>query len=354
MGMLSEKLRKIYDAAGAEALFLECDFLRSYVTDFYSTDGYVLVTEDTCTLVADPRYSEAAKKKLKNSRIGIVEGGYKEALELARPYHTLGIPYPFTSVAALRKYEEEGHFTVDCMPAFQTYMLVKEPWEIGRIQKACAIAEDAFNELLGDIKEGMTESDVAALLEYYMRAYGASGTSFETICAFGANASMPHYETGTKELKFGDPVLIDFGCKFGGYCSDITRTFLFGDDKRHEEFKKMHAVVLFAHEIAKERIVAGMTGKEADAVARNYLRSKGLAGNFTHSLGHGIGIRIHEAPYLSPRSEDILEDGMVFSVEPGVYIPGEMGIRIEDTVQMKGGKVCSFMGNTSRKALIIL
>ena len=352
--MLSEKLRKIYDMAGAEALFLESDFLRRYLTGFYSTDGYVLVTEDACTLVVDPRYSEAAKKKLKNSRISVVEGGYQEAMALLKPYHTLGIPYPFTSVAALRKYEEEGHFTVDCMPALKASMLIKEGWELERIQKACEIAESAFNELLGDISEGMTESDVAALLEYYMRAYGASGTSFETICAFGSNASMPHYETGTRELKFGDPVLIDFGCKYEGYCSDITRTFLFGDDKRHEEFKKLHAVVLLAHEMAKERILAGMTGKEADAIARNYLKSKGLGEEFTHSLGHGVGLRIHEAPYLSPRSEEILEEGMVFSIEPGVYIPGEMGIRIEDTVQMKGGRIQSFMGTTSRKALIIL
>ncbi len=354
MSMLSEKLQKIYDAAGADALFLESDFLRRYLTDFYSTDGFVLVTAEVCTLVADPRYFEAAKKKFKNSRIRVEEGGIKEALSLAEPYHTLGVPYPFTSVSSLRRYEEAGHSTVDCMPAFRSAMLVKEAWEIDRIARASEIAEDAFNELLGDIKEGMTETDVAAILEYYMRAYGASGTSFDTICAFGENASMPHYETGARKLKFGDPVLIDFGCKYAGYCSDITRTFLFGDDKCHEEFKKIHAIVLLAHELAKERIGAGMTGRQADAIARGYLESKGLGGMFTHSLGHGVGLQIHEAPNLSPRSEDVLEDGMVFSIEPGVYIPGVLGVRIEDTVRLADGKVRSFMESTSRKALIIL
>ncbi len=352
--MLPDKVQKIYQQAGADALFLECDFLRKYLTDFYSTDGYVLVTENLCTLVADPRYYEAARRKFRNSRIRVVEGGYKEAMEFAAPYHKLGIPYPFVSAAALRKYEEAGHETLDCMPALASFMVVKDAGELSRIQKACEIAEDAFNALLGQIREGMTETDVAALLEYYMRSLGASGTSFDTICAFGANASMPHYETGTTKLRFGDPVLIDFGCKFEGYCSDITRSFLFGDDKRHDEFKKLHSIVLLAHELAKERIASGMTGKEADAVARNYFRSKGIDDKFTHSLGHGVGLRIHEAPYLSPKGEEVLQDGMVFSIEPGLYIPGEIGIRIEDTVTLSGGRVTSLMKKTSRKALIIL
>ena len=157
----------------------------------------------------------------------------------------------------------------------------------------------------------------------------------------------------TRKLRFGDPILIDYGCKYEGYCSDCTRTFLFGDDGKHEEFKKIHAAVLAAHELVKERVTAGMTGREADAVARDHLREKGLAEYFTHSLGHGVGLQIHEYPVLSPRGEERLENGMVFSDEPGVYLAGKLGVRIEDTVCLKDGRVVSFMSKTDRKALIL-
>ncbi len=351
--MLSEKLRKIYAETGAEALFLETDFLRRYLTDFYSTDGYVVVTEEECVLFADPRYFEAAARKFSESDIRVEAGALPEALDFVKPYHVLGIPYPFTAVSSLRRYEEEGHETRDCMPALRAAMLVKSEEELSRIARACEIAEDAFLALLPELKEGMTESEAAALLEYHMRRLGASGVSFETICAFGENGSMPHYETGARKLSFGDPVLIDFGCKYEGYCSDITRTFLFGDDGGHEDFKLLHAKVLYAHELVKECLVAGMTGKRADSIAREYFRGKGLAEYFTHSLGHGVGLQIHESPTLSPRSQDILTEGMVFSDEPGLYFEGKMGIRIEDTVTIKDGRVVSFMKKTDRRCIIL-
>lgn len=351
--MLAENLKKIYQKSGADALYLETDFLRRYVTGFYSTDGYVILDGQSCRFVADLRYFEAAEKALAGSGIEVIEGSYPKALELIQPYKTLGVPYPFIDLARAKALQEKGHALVDCMPALKEAMLVKSPRELAMIQTACGIAEDAFLQLLPEIKEGMTETDVAALLEYQMRALGASGTSFDTICAFGANGSVPHHETGMTKLKFGDPVLIDFGCKVGGYCSDITRTFLFGDDGKHETFKAYYAEVWNAHELVKEKLVAGMTGREGDAIARESLRSAGLDGYFTHSLGHGVGLQIHEYPTLSPRSEDVLQDGMVFSDEPGVYLPGGFGIRIEDTVCMDGGRVRSFMNKTEHKLVVI-
>jgi Xaa-Pro aminopeptidase len=214
------------------------------------------------------------------------------------------------------------------------------------------IAEDAFIELLPEIKEGMTEMEVAALLEYKMRRLGAQEIAFDTIVAFGAHASVPHYETGLTKLKFGDEILIDFGCKVNGYCSDITRTFLFGDDGKHEDFKKAYACVLAAHNLAKEKIVVGVTGKEADAIARNYLIEQGYGDLFTHSLGHGVGLNIHEAPSISPKGDTVLENGMVFSIEPGVYLEGEFGIRIEDTVTLENGK-CKSLMNEGKDPIII-
>lgn len=351
--MIAEKLRKIYEDSGADALFIEQDFLRRYLTGFYSTDGYAVLNGERCVFVADLRYFEAAQKALAGSGIETAEGSYKEAVALLDGAKTVGIPFPFANVTRYTALKEAGFEPVDCMPAFRNAMLVKTEEELSLIQRACTIAEDAFLKLLPEIKEGMTESEVAAMLEYGMRGLGASGTSFETIVAFGENGSVPHHETGLRKLKFGDPVLIDFGCKVEGYCSDITRTFLFGDDGKHEKFKRVYAAVLGAHELVKERLTAGMTGREADEIARGYLREKGLGKYFTHSLGHGIGLQIHEYPVLSPRGDEVLKDGMVFSDEPGVYLAGELGIRIEDSVTLKNGKVVSFMNKTERNLVIL-
>ncbi len=348
-----DKLRKIYAECGADALFLEQDFIRRYLTGFYSTDGYAVLTREGLSLVVDSRYYEAAEKALKGSAVRLHEGLYQQAEALLDGAKTVGVPYPFVYLSRAETLKKSGFTLVDCMPALKTAMEVKTSEELAFIQKACEIAEDAFLALLPELKEGMRETEVAALLEYKMRSFGASGVSFETIVAFGANGSVPHHETGNTKLKFGDAVLIDFGCKYGGYCSDCTRTFLFGDDKKHEEFKKIYAEVLTAHELVKERTHAGMTGREADEIARGYLREKGLDKYFTHSLGHGVGLQIHEYPVLAPRSEEVLSDGMVFSDEPGVYLAGETGIRIEDTVSLTNEKVQSFMKKTERNLLIL-
>jgi len=353
MDMLSLKLRRILEESGAEALFLEQDFLRRYLTGFSSSDGFVVLDKNACTLVVDSRYFEAAQKALAESGIALAEGGFQKAVGLLNGVRTVGIAYPFTDAARYFELKKKGFDLSDCMPALQNAMALKTEEELGYIGKACEIAENALLSILPELKEGMTETDAAALLEYRMRTFGASGTSFDTIVAFGENGSVPHHETGMRKLKFGDPVLIDFGCKVGGYCSDCTRTFLFGDDKKHGEFKRVYGEVLEAHELVKKKLVSGMTGREADAIARDYLNGKGLGKYFTHSLGHGIGLQIHEYPYLSPKGETKLVDGMVFSDEPGVYLAGELGIRIEDSVTLKNGKVVSFMNKTERNLLIL-
>ena len=348
-----QKLQRIFAQTGADALFLEQDFLRRYITGFYSTDGYVVYDGKTCTLVADLRYFEAAGEALKDSAIRVVEGSFDRALSLVAGCKTLGVPYPFVSRAACARLEERGFALTDCMPALREAMKVKSAFELDCIARACDMAEEGLLHTLPRIKEGMTERELAAVLEYEMRMQGADGTAFETIVAFGKGASVPHHETGDTKLKFGDVVLIDFGCKTQGYCSDCTRTFLFGDDGRHEAFKKTYAAVLEAHERVKETLVSGMTGREADAIARDLFAAKGLDQYFTHSLGHGIGLQIHEYPVLAPRGEEVLTDGMVFSDEPGLYFAGEYGIRIEDSICLENGKVRSFMNKTAHGLLIL-
>ena len=348
-----QKLQRIFAQTGADALFLEQDFLRRYITGFYSTDGYVVYDGKTCTFVADLRYVEAASEALKDCAIRVVEGSFDRALSLVAGCKTLGVPYPFVSRAACARLEERGFALTDCMPALREAMKVKSAFELDCIARACDMAEEGLLHTLPRIKEGMTERELAAVLEYEMRMQGADGTSFETIVAFGKGSSVPHHETGDTKLKFGDVVLIDFGCKTQGYCSDCTRTFLFGDDGRHEAFKKTYAAVLEAHERVKETLVSGMTGREADAIARDLFAAKGLDKYFTHSLGHGIGLQIHEYPVLAPRGEEVLTDGMVFSDEPGLYFAGEYGIRIEDSICLENGKVRSFMNKTAHGLLIL-
>lgn len=352
--MVETNGKKLFSEVDADAVFTTCEYLKRYITGFLTEGGYVLVDGKGTTLVTDFRYKEAAEKRFQGTDVTVVMGDRTtEPVEMLKRYKKVAIPFEETSYSEYLKLKESGAELVDCTAQFKKLMAVKALWEMEKISKACSIAEEGFLKLLPEIKEGMTETEVAALLEYNMRALGAYSTSFDTIVAFGAHAAVPHHETGERKLKFGDEILIDFGCKVDGYCSDITRTFLFGDDKKHDEFKKAYRAVLEAHEAVKAELKAGMTGKQADAIARDLLEKYGYAKYFTHSLGHGIGLNIHEFPSLSTRSETRLENGMVFSDEPGVYLAGEFGIRIEDTVTLENGKVKSFMNKTDRNLIIL-
>ena len=337
----------------AEALFVTCEYLMQYVTGFGPENGAVLVDKDGVTLFTDSRYIEAAEKLFAGTEVTPVLWGGRKVSDILQNYKIVAVSFDETSHSDFLRLEKIGVKLVEADSTLFPLMITKNDWELSCIEKACEIAEDAFNELLPEIKEGMTETEVAALLEYKMRKLGAQGPSFPTIVAFGPHAAVPHHETGNTKLQFGDEILIDFGCKVNGYCSDITRTFLFGDDGKHEEFKKAYQAVLTAHELVKEKLVSGMTGVEADAIARDYLKACGYGELFTHSLGHGVGLNIHERPSLSIKGEQALCDGMVFSDEPGVYKVGEYGIRIEDTVTLQNGKVKSFMSKTDRNLIIL-
>lgn len=345
--------KKALRLSGCEALYVSREYLLKYFTGLDPENGCAIVDKTGTTLYTDMRYMEAAEKLLKGSEVTPVLYKQSEVLERLASYEKVGVSFKDTSHVEYLALEKAGVRMENADDAFKAAMSVKTENELVAIEKACEIAEEALLQILPTIKEGQTEAEVAALLEYTMKRLGAKKASFDTIVAFGAHAAVPHHETGNTQLKFGDEILIDFGCVVDGYCSDITRTFLFGDDGKHEAFKKAYEAVLTAHELVKEKLVSGMTGKEADAIARDYLESQGYGKYFTHSLGHGIGLNVHEYPVLSPRGEKPLEDGMVFSDEPGVYVAGEYGIRIEDTVTLQDGKVKSFMSKTDRKLVIL-
>ena len=337
----------------ADGMLTEAADLRAYLTGFESSFGFVYTDAQESLFFTDPRYAEGAKEALKHEFIGVMVAKNADSVFdyiKSKKVKKLAVPLERLTHPEYEKLRRKFKLT-DSTPVFREAMSVKSEEELDKIAKACEIAERAYGMLLAELKEGMTENETAGYLEYLMRKCGAQDRSFETIAAFGRNSSVPHHAPDDTRLKSGMPVLLDFGCKVGGYCSDITRTLWFGG-KPDKEFADVYGSVLKAHELAKEQIHAGMKGKDADAIARNYLQSRELDKFFTHSLGHGIGINIHEYPTLSPKGEGVLKDGMVFSIEPGVYFEGKFGIRIEDSVWLENGKVVSFM--KSDKNLLVL
>ena len=337
-------------------MLTESSDLRAYLTGFPSSFGFVYTDAQESTFFTDPRYAEGAKNALKDTFIGVeIAKDFDIVLDYVKSkrLRNLAVPFERTTMPQQEKLKSYRFKLVDSMPAFVGAMAVKTEEELSCIQRACEIAEQAYVALLGELKEGITENETAALLEYLMRKFGAEDRSFETIAAFGKNSSVPHHASDGTKLVCGMPVLLDFGCRYRGYCSDMTRTVLFGKGNgQYDEFLEIYGCVYDAHMLAAEKITAGVTGKEADSIAREFLRTKGLDKFFTHSLGHGIGINIHEYPTLGPSGKGVLKDGMVFSIEPGAYFEGKFGIRIEDSVYLTGGKVKSLM--KSDKKLTVL
>lgn len=321
---------------------------RLYLTGFFATDGYVVVSDGKKFLFVDPRYFYAAQKALKNSDVTVVKGFKNEAFEFLKSTgkKDLYIDYTKTSISEAEEYGELGFSLKDCSKDMVASMKIKSDEELENIKKACAIAEASLKCVLPLIKEGISELELAAALEAEFKKHGASNPSFETIVAFGKNAAVPHHETGSTKLKNNECVLIDFGCLYKGYCSDMTRTFFYG--KPDKQFKKAYEAVLEAHLAAEKGIYAGIECVAADKIARDILEERGYGKYFTHSLGHGIGVNIHEPPALSPKGKGTLENRMVFSIEPGVYLDGKFGIRIENTVTLSSGKVVPFMKTTKK------
>lgn len=346
--------KKVFREVGADAMLTESEDLRFYLTGYPSTFGFVYTDAQESILFTDPRYAESAKAAMKGQYIGVEIARSADAVLdyiKSKKIRKLAVPFARTTLPQMAQLKKRGFKAVDSMPAFTAAMERKTDAELALIARACTIAEEAYIRLLGQLKEGVTEQDTAALLEYEMRRCGAEDRSFETIAAFGANSSVPHHRPDHTALRKGMPVLLDFGCKAGGYCSDITRTFLFGKSC-DGTFAEAYAAVLGAHCAALDGVRAGMSGAEADGIARSFLRARGLDKFFTHSLGHGIGVNIHESPTLGPSGKGALQEGMVFSIEPGVYFEGRFGIRIEDTVHLAAGGAVSFM-KTDKKLTVL-
>lgn len=325
---------------------------RKYFSKVDVAEGILLVYK-TPVYFTDARYFFALKDKLKGTDI---EPVLYEGLDTVKRHiknkkiKKLFIDYDKTTVSEFKAYKKLNVRLLNGKKEIEKLRSVKSEEELANVKKACEIIQNAYYKTLPDIKEGITEKELCGILQKNIAELGGEGESFSSIVAFGKNAAVPHHETGDTALKKDSVVLIDTGCVYKGYCSDLTRTLFFG--KPNKEFTDCYKAVLFANEKAEKEITSGMKTAECDKIARDSLFAAGYGEFFTHSLGHGVGLDIHEAPYLSAKSKELTEENNVFTIEPGIYLEGKFGIRIEDTVVIKNGKIERLF--TDDKQLLIL
>ncbi len=322
----------------ADAFFSADEKTVLYLTGFAMTDGALFVTRNDAFLYVDFRYIEAAKSEACNCRVVMPKEnffGEINSVIAERGIKNIGFEENKVSVSAMDIYKEKinAESFVKMGAVITTMAQIKSEYEMDLIAHAESIGDAAFAEVLPMITYDMTEIDVALELEYRMRKHGAQGTSFDTICVSGKASSRPHGVPRPVKLERGF-LTMDFGCIYKGYCSDMTRTVCIGTPDA--QMKKVYDTVLRAQKEACDFIHGGCDCGEADSVARNIINEAGFAGRFGHSLGHSLGIYIHEKPVLSPKAfGQKLTVGHVFSVEPGIYIEGEYGVRIEDVMQIR-------------------
>ncbi len=312
---------------------------RFYFTRLHTSFGCVIISQKEKTFITDFRYEDAARQTLPDYNIVISSYGdlyakIASVLKKSGAKH-VGFEDDFITVGEFKTMKAAlGDFTLK--PAGEIIAKVrsvKSEEELQLIANAETITQKALSKVIPLIKVGITEKELSAEILFEMIRCGAEGLAFESIVAFGENSAQPHHRSGNKKLEKNDLILIDIGCKADGYCSDMTRTFTLGEP--NAQLVTIYNLVAQAQSYALKNIKAGMTCHEADSLAREYLAANGYEKEFGHSLGHGLGINVHEMPRVAKNSMQVLEENMVISVEPGVYIDGLGGVRIEDLVIVK-------------------
>ena len=351
-----ERLREKFASADLDALLVSQPESRYYLSGYTGHDlpprdsaGYLLITRGAAVLLTDSRTSEQAEKECPDYRVLQYDMKTRFTQHLAalarehglrrlgfEAYH---LPYSLhRQVAEMLRGNAELIPTTDVVDQLRA---VKDEDELAKLRRSQEALDACFAFVSSALEPGMTERQVARLVEDYLREH-AHGPSFTSIVASGPNASMPHAVVSDREIQPGEPITIDIGALWEGYCTDMTRTVCL--DAAPDKLKEIYGIVLKAQEAVEAALRPGMTGKQADAIARDIIAQAGYGENFGHGTGHGIGLEVHEAPSLSPaRGDDELQPGMVFSVEPGIYLPGWGGVRIEDLVVMtdSGAEVLS-------------
>jgi len=341
-----DRLRAALEKAELPALLVSQPESRRYLSGYAATDlppresaGYLLITADRQILLTDPRTEGQAAVEAPSFELKLYRGDVRRTgvlRDLLKELHItkLGFEAHHVPVRLWQQMSEalEGACTLVAAPdVLDQLRMVKDPDELERLRASIALNDAAFAHLARTVEPGVTELELAWEMENFVRTHGAEGLSFPPITVAGPNTAIPHAVPSDRPVGTDEFVLFDIGCLLGGYCSDMTRTVALGQVS--PKLRDMWQVVYEAQAEATVRVRPGMTGKDVDGIARDFITSAGFGEAFTHGLGHGVGLEIHEPPWItSGRGTDELRPGMVFSIEPGVYIPGEGGVRIEDLV----------------------
>lgn len=350
-----ERLRHFMHKENIDALLVSDAVNRRYVTGFTGTSGFALVTRDRALLITDFRYVTQAREQAPHFHIIQHKGTIWQTVaeQCARlEIRSLAYEEHHLTVAQYQELEQQlkGTALRPSAQVVERLRQIKDERELAILQKAAEIADRTYEHILSYIREGVTERDVMLELEFAMRKLGAQSSSFDIIVASGKRSALPHGVASGKKLERGDFVTLDFGAVYKGYCSDMTRTVVVGEPSARQ--RDIYDIVLKAQERVLQGLRPGMTGREADALARHYIMERGYGDNFGHSTGHGIGLDVHEGPVLSHKSETVLQPGMVVTVEPGIYIPDFGGVRIEDDVVITGSG-CKRLTRSGKELVIV-
>ncbi|MFF2876723.1 M24 family metallopeptidase [Gottfriedia sp. NPDC057991] len=332
-----EKIQKQLLENNVDAILITKSENRRYMTGFTGSAGMVLISKNAAIFITDFRYAEQAQNEVKDAKIIVHNGNIEK--EVSNEVDCQGLKKVAVEANAMTlntfsKLQEYGNIQwIQLENIVEKVREIKEPIELEFMRTAAKIADKAFDYILNIIKPGVTEIEIRNELEFYMRKLGATGSSFNTIIASGKRAALPHGVASEKVIEHGDMVTLDFGALYKGYCSDITRTIAVGSCS--DEFHNIYHIVLEALKRGTEGIQSGEKMKTIDDLTRDYITEKGFGNRFGHSTGHGLGMEVHEPIRLSDKSVEILQTGMVVTVEPGIYIPGWGGCRIEDDIVVK-------------------
>jgi len=331
---------------------------RRYLSGFRPSDpqldessGFLILGPDLALLGTDPRYEMEAFQQARGFQPfiyrGGLEGSWPELQKRLPPLKRLAFESPALSYHAyrrLRKWFLKGRAPVTLVPTFhlvEGLRAQKDPSELKAIERSLAITERAFQKVLSRLKPGQTEKEISWRIKQLIHLHGGDDPAFEPIVASGPQAALPHAESTDREIKKGEPVLFDLGSKWQGYCSDMSRTVFLG--KPSERFKEVYRLVREAQLKAQEGICSGMDTRKVDGLARSIIEKGGYGTYFKHSLGHGVGLATHEIPSLNPLKADLLRPGMVVTIEPGIYLPGWGGVRLENMaiIRKNGARLLS-------------
>ncbi|WP_442601232.1 M24 family metallopeptidase [Paenibacillus sp. KN14-4R] len=350
-----ERLRAAMKQAELPALLITNAYNRSYMTGFSGSSGYVLVTADRAILLTDFRYMIQARNEATHfeviEHVKGVTATIKELLE-QHGIKQLGFEQSHMTFATFKTYDGdlEGIELVPCTGYVENLRMIKDAGELQIMQEAADLADRTFSYILTKLKPGVSEKRIALDIEIFIRENGGTSSSFNTIVASGERSALPHGVASDRLLGNNEFVKLDFGAYYKGYCSDITRTVVLGQPT--DKHKEIYNIVLEAQLNCVNHLTAGMTGEQGDALARDIIAKYGYGDQFGHSTGHGLGMEVHESPGLAKRNSTVLVPGMVVTVEPGIYLPGFGGVRIEDDVVIQESGI-HILTKSTKELLII-